>query len=180
MKKRSALLFALALLAPAPALADNWFATQWNGWRSHYRHNRDWPEQYLDQDRAAVRAPFAAMVANGWRSQNTISNYHFDDTSGELNDTGKLKVRAILTNAAPQYRSLYVLRADSPEMTGARVRAVQDYSNALMQGEIPPPVMVTNIEPSGISGEQIERTIRGRNDNPIPPILPAVQRPTEQ
>jgi len=179
MKFRSGLLLGLALIVPSTASAGNWVATQWNGFRAQWKHNRDWPEQYVDHDRAAARAPFAMMVANGWRSQNTMSNYHFDDLSGELNDTGKLKVRAILTNAPPQYRSLYVLQADSSEQTDARVRSVQQHAQIVMQRDAPPPVMVTTTEPIGASGEYVSGvTERGRTAA-VPPVLPAVQRATE-
>jgi hypothetical protein len=176
---KSALLLGLGVQAPATAEAGNWFSNQYNGWCAHYRYNRDWPEQHLDHDRAAARAPFAMMVANGWRSQNTISNYHFDDYSGELNDTGKLKVRAILTQTPPQYRSLYVLRADSPELTDARVRAVQDHAQMLMRGEGAPPVLVSDKEPFGASGEYVNGVSTRALENAVPPVLPAVQRTTE-
>jgi hypothetical protein len=180
MKIRCFWVLGLALLVPSSASAGNWVATQWNGFCAQYRVNRDWPEQYLDHDRAAARAPFAAMVANGWRSQNTISNYHFDDATGDLNDTGKLKVQSILWATPPQYRSLYVLQAGSPEMTGYRVRSVQQYSQAIMQNEVPPPVMTTNREPFGASGETVDGVIKTAGENRPLPILPPVQRPTDQ
>ena len=78
--------------SPASASAENWFS--WRPWASHTAQNIRWPEQFLDHDRSAARVPFAAMIANGWRAQNTISTYHFNEITGELNDTGRLKVRA--------------------------------------------------------------------------------------
>jgi hypothetical protein len=178
MKFRRGWLLGLALVVPSTASADNWIANQWSGFRAQWKANRDWPEQYVDHDRAAARAPFAAMVANGWRSQNTVSDYHFDDSTGELNDTGKLKVRAILTNAPPQYRSLYVLRANHPDRTDARVRSVQEHAQMLMQGDVPPPVMVTTTEPIGASGEYVTGVRERDTAAAMPPVLPTVQRAT--
>jgi hypothetical protein len=180
MKIRCFWILGLALLAPSTASAGNWFATQWNGWCAQYRQNRDWPEQYLDHDRAAARAPFAMMVANGWRCQNTLSSYHFDDATGELNDTGKLKVQAILSTAPAQYRSLYVLRAGSQEMTANRVNSVEHHAQVYLQGEMPPPVMITTREPAGTSGEYVNGVITSAGENRPIPMLPAVQRATEQ
>jgi hypothetical protein len=179
MKIRAPWLLGLALLTPSTASAENWISGTWNGWCAQYRANRDWPNQYLDHDRAAARAPFAAMVANGWRTQNTISSYHFNDVNGELNDTGKLKVEAILSNAPPQYRSLFVLRGGSPEQTGARIRSVQAHAEQFLQGEVPPPVLVTTREPVGAPGEYVNGVDTRRRESAVPPILPAVQRPTE-
>jgi hypothetical protein len=119
------------------------------------------------------------MVANGWRSQNTISSYHFDEATGELNDTGRLKVEAILNYAPQQYRSLFVLRAGSPEQTDARIRSVQAHAEMYMQGDVPPPVMISTREPIGATGEYVNGVYTRRVESAVPPVLPAVQRPTE-
>lgn len=101
----------IAALAPAVAAAgDTWWAGTWKGWKREFHHNNVWPEQYLDHDRAAARAPFEMMVANGWRLQNTISSYHFNEQTGELNETGRLKLKSILFETPAAYRSIYILR----------------------------------------------------------------------
>jgi len=160
-------------LASNQALAENWFT--WAPWRAHTAQNIRWPEQYLEADRVAVRAPFSAMIANGWRAQNTISTYHFNEETGELNDTGRLKVKAVM-EASPEWRTLYVLRAERGEMTAARVRSVQDYAFELSQGEAVPPVLVTNVEPRGTRGDVANRVSQQFLENAPIPMLPDVSR----
>jgi hypothetical protein len=44
--------------------------------RSGYQRNHQWPWPYYCPDREAVRQPFEAMVANGWRRQNLLGPHH--------------------------------------------------------------------------------------------------------
>ncbi|MGC3970624.1 MAG: hypothetical protein QM775_25795 [Pirellulales bacterium] len=135
---RSWIILAVALsCAGSGFAADTWWRGTWKGWKREFHHNNVWPEQYLDHDRSAARAPFEMMVANGWRTQNTISSYHFNEQTGDLNETGRLKLRAILFETPPEYQSIFVLRADDPKMTAARVKSVQDHAQALAQGADP-------------------------------------------
>ena len=175
------LLPAVAALLPArAALGDNWCTRTWNDWRRQYRYNVAWPDQFLPADQCAVRAPFQAMVVNGWRAQNTICSYHFHDATGELNDTGLLKMRAVMHNTPPEYRQLYVLRGDTPAVTAARIRAVQEQATALAQGEVVPPIMITTLEPRGIRGEVVSGVNTRYLENAPVPQLPQVTRSTEE
>jgi hypothetical protein len=164
----------IALLFPVSARAENWFS--WHTWSDHTHYNIRWPEQYLDHDRAAVRAPFAVMIANGWRSQNTISTYHFNEETGELNDTGRLKVRAVMRETPVEWRTLYVLRADTSALTSARMKSVQEYAVELAQEEPIPPVLITTIEPRGTRGDVSNRVNQQFMESAPAPVLPQAER----
>lgn len=179
---RRCLLFALAAWTASSAVsarADNWCTRTYRGWCGQYYDAVQWPDQYLPHDRCAVRAPFAAMVANGWRAQNTICAYHFNEVTGELNDTGMLKLQSVLQNAPPEFRQLYVLRGNTPEITAQRMREVQEQAATISQGEGVPPVMVTTLEPRGIRGEVVSGVNTRYLENAPVPQLPQVTRSTE-
>lgn len=163
-----------AVLTPVSAKAENWF--KWHTWSSHTAQNIRWPEQYLPADRIAARAPFAAMIANGWRAQNTISTYHFNEETGELNDTGRLKVRSVMFETPVEWRTLYVLRADRPDLTSARLKSVQDFAGELAQNEPVPPVIVTTVEPRGMRGDVANRVNQQFMENAPAPVLPDANR----
>jgi uncharacterized membrane protein YgcG len=120
-----------------------------------YRRNNCWPAPFLVPDRMSVRAPFAVMINNGWRAQNTLGDDHFDAETGALNDAGKLKVREILTYSPPEHRTVYVLQAHQDELTAARRHSVGDFVsglNAIAEG---PLVSDTNIPPRGWPAENV-------------------------
>lgn len=157
--------------AAASVHAENWCS--FGAWQGHWLQNNRWPEQHLEHDRIAVRAPFQAMIANGWRSQNTISNYHFNEFTGELNDAGKLKLRAVLFDTPVEWRTVYVLRADTPTITAARMQSVQKITGELMQGEASPDILLTTIEPRGTRGDISNGVHRAFMENAPAPVLPA-------
>ena len=65
------------------------------------------------------------MVANGWRRQNMLGEFHFEPATGQLTEAGRLKVRWILTACPEQHRLIYVHTAERDEETSARIAAVQ-------------------------------------------------------
>lgn len=175
-RSRHAFLLALAALMPATAYSENWFSNTYKGFCREFKYNNQWPEQFLDHDRSAARAPFTAMVAAGWRSQNTLSGYHFDDLSSELNETGRLKLRSILFETPLDWRSIYVLRADDPKVTTARVKAVQAMALGMLQGDQMPPLYVTVNEPRGARGDVTNVVHQGLMENAPAPVLPPADR----
>ena len=174
LRSAPVVLAVFASLLPATASADNWLS--WHTWAAHTHANIRWPEQYLDHDRSAARAPFAVMIANGWRSQNTVSTYHFNEETGELNDTGRLKVRAVMLETPVEWRTLYVLRADRTALTAARVKAVQEYALELAQEEPIPPVLITTVEPRGTRGDVSNRVQQQFMESAPAPVLPQGDR----
>ena len=112
------------LLSAAPAQAQ-WFTGFWSGVHRDYYRNKDWPEQFLRADREAVTVPIGLMVSNGWRRQNLLSDFHFNEDAPQLNQAGELKLQYILTQMSPQRRTVFVQRGASPDITATRMAVVQ-------------------------------------------------------
>lgn len=148
------LLFGTLLLGmwAAPTLGDGPFQSM----SVDFHRNNCWPEPFLYPDRAAVRAPFAVMVANGWRKQNMLADYHFDGTGLALNEAGKRKVQWVLTEAPEQHRTIFVHRAESPEKTSARVAAVQQLAASFMPAGQAPLIVETTVSPAGWPADRVD------------------------
>ncbi len=112
------------------------------------RHNQ-WPHPYVCWDRQAIQAPFAAMIHNGWRRQNLLADHHFKDKSGQLTEAGESTVRWLVTEAPAQHRTIYVRRAATPELTSARLDAVQQFAAKVAPDGAAPQVLETHVSPAG-------------------------------
>ena len=135
-----------------PTVAESW----WDKLRSHIDLHRTrvnvWPEPFVARDRELVRGPFRQMVDNGWKSQNTLSDYLFDPGTNELTGAGQAKLNHILTQIPPHRRQVYVLEAATPEETATRVTSVQRYVAQIAPNSNPCAVMTTKIVPRGGEG----------------------------
>jgi hypothetical protein len=133
-------------------------ATTWAGWPEFRQQchtdklrNNAWPQPFRAIDANATVSPFEIMKNNGWREFNTLSTAFFDN-SNQLTDAGSLKLKQVLTQSPPTQRSVYVLKAATPEQTAVRVEAVQvAVSGMIPVGELPP-ILLTDIEPATSSG----------------------------
>ncbi len=117
------LLVGMALGACSTAQAQ--WSSLWDSTYHDYRRNVEWPEPFLQPDRAATVAPFALMIANGWRRQNLLSDYHFLDDGAQLNLAGETRLRWILTQQPPNRRTIFVQRGLTQDLSMARVGMVQ-------------------------------------------------------
>lgn len=125
------ILAAVAVLVVGAAQAD---AKLFERFRRDIQRNRCWPAPFLGPDRVAARAPFAIMINNGWRTQNTLADEHFDPDTGSLNEAGQLKVRGILSYSPPEHRTVFVLQAHDDEISAARNRSVNQFVSGLHGG----------------------------------------------
>ena len=130
-----------------------------------------WPEPFSGPDRATVRAPFCIMVANGWRRQNMLGEFHFEPTTGQLTEAGRLKVRWILTACPEQHRLIYVHTAEKDEETSARIAAVQHLAAQIAPNDLPP-VMPTSISDDGWPADQVDLIGRKYQSSIPAPRLP--------
>jgi hypothetical protein len=131
-----------------------------------------WPEPFVHADRAAVRAPFCVMVSNGWRRQNLLGEFHFEPSTGQLTEAGRVKVRWILTVCPEQHRMVYVHTADKEEETSARIAAVQQWA-AQIAPQSMPQVMPTSIPDDGWPADQVDLIGRKFLASTPVPQLPA-------
>lgn len=159
-------------VAPAQAqhLGDRW-GHFWNGVCVDFHRNNAWPEPFQSADRAVTRLPFCIQADNGWKMQNTIGTYLFDDNN-QLNTAGDLLVKWIVTQAPIHRRAVFVLKGDSAEATAARVASVNAAVTKYAGGAMPP-VMVTDTEPSGWSGSYVDAIGQRLQDTIPPPRLPS-------
>lgn len=131
-----------------------------------------WPEPFISSDRAAARAPFATMVSNGWRRQNMLGENHFDASTGQLTEAGRLKVRWILTAGPQQHRVVYIHTAESEEETAARLAAVQQLVSQIAPNNLPP-VLTTSIADDGSPATEVDAISRKYMSSMPDPRLPA-------
>lgn len=150
------LAFLFVILASPAAHAEHPFACFWHDYTSSYLRNKHWPEPYVHYDRESVAAPFATMIHNGWRLQNLIDEHHFKKDTSELNESGLLKVRWIVTQAPERQRVVFVERSSSNDATAARLRVVQSAAERFVVGSEIPDVRETHITSHGWPGEYVE------------------------
>jgi hypothetical protein len=168
----------LVLSTARSSQADNWFSDCWHDFWAATHRNNAWPEAFIPADRYSVRAPFATCVANGWRAQNTLVDYHFDDETGRLNEAGTLRVQSILIYTPPAYRTVFLVRGPTPENTAARLASVQEAASRIVPPGEMPPVIDTNVEPRSTPAYYIVDVDRSFRESTPDPRLPAGTRAT--
>jgi hypothetical protein len=166
--------FVLIAFASATQVSAGWFFGIFDSIARDVKRRQCWPDPFLAQDRAAVRAPYALMVANGWQRQNMLGEYHFEPGTGQLNEAGKLKVRWILTTGPQQHRIVYVHRANANEEMSARMAAVRQLASQISPDDMPP-VLPTSISDEGWPADQVDQIGRKFQASAPPPRLPAMQ-----
>jgi hypothetical protein len=163
------------ILAAAPAWAGEMAESFWMRMKLDFHRNNNWPATFVYADREAVHAPFAVMVHNGWRAQNTIGPYHFEEGSTDLTEAGRLKVQWILTQAPEEFRTIYVEQAESRQATAARLSAVRTLASRIVLPGEAAHVVETAIPVRGWSGESVDSMyIKYRESRPAP-VLPKPQ-----
>lgn len=120
-----------------------------------FHRNNLWPDTFTGLDRRAVAAPCDIMVNNGYRMQNTLGPYHFDEGTNELNEAGRLKIASILTEEPEQYRTLFVERDAAAEITSARIASVKDAAAKLALDGPSPEVLAVAVPARGTPADQL-------------------------
>lgn len=143
------------LYSAAPADAQ-WFSDFCDGVKRGYKRNNVWPEPFIRPDREAVMMPFALMVGNGWRRQNMVLDYHFNEDGTQLNLSGETKLRHILTQNPPNRRTVYVQQGLSPEETARRLEIVQRAAGRLSPPGFFPEVVETDLANEGWPADDVD------------------------
>ena len=159
---------------PAASAGDQWHDF-WHRVKVDFHRNNAWPEPFQTADRGAAREPFCIMVNNGWKMQNTIGTFLFNLETQELNTAGEAKVKWVVTQTPINRRAVFVLCGDTPEDTQRRVQSVQAYISRIVAPAPLPPVMLTDREPEGSSGEYFDAIHRATIQSIPAPRLPASQ-----
>ncbi len=170
-----AIVFVLALFTAVPRAQAQftWFHIAKDSVVTDFKRNNCWPEPFVCPDRQAVRAPFNVMVHNGWQLQNTVSNHHFEEESGELTIAGKNKIFWILNHAPKQHRVVYVQKSRDPEITVQRLQMVQALAGVYAPEGTLAMVQATINEPPGWTAERVGSVTRAFESSAPAPQLPA-------
>jgi hypothetical protein len=174
-RRLAAIVFVMTLFTAVPRAQAQfaWFHAFSDSVVTDFKRNNCWPEPFICPDRATVRAPFNVMVHNGWQLQNTVSDHHFDETTGKLTVAGQNKVFWILNHAPKHHRVVYVQQSREPTVTGQRLQTVQ----ALAQTYAPPGTMAyvepTINEPPGWTAERVGFVSQAFQETAPAPRLPA-------
>ncbi|MEN6406425.1 MAG: hypothetical protein ABFC77_08135 [Thermoguttaceae bacterium] len=128
-----------------------------------------WPEPFVAPDRAAVAAPMAIQIANGWRRQNLLGDFYFEPASGHLTEAGRLKVRWILLTGPQQHRLIYVHAAEDDDETAARLAAVQQLAAKIAPNNLPP-IQATSISDDGRPADDVELIRRKFREKAVPTL----------
>lgn len=166
----------LAILAGTADVHANWFTSFIEVCDRDFKRNNCWPRPFVQPAREATKAPFFAMIDNGWRQQNLLGDHYFDASTNALTAAGELKVRWIVTQLPPPRRALFVQRGLSPDSTWARLNAVREVVvNAVPEGNLPP-IWETGLQPVGSPADYLERVDQGYLETMPEPRLPEVKR----
>ena len=166
------LAFLVVISGPASAWAVVFDSTSYYMKRG-YRRNVCWPWPYVCPDRMAVREPFGIMIANGWRRQNLLGDYHFNAQGTGLTKAGELKVQWIMTQTPPDRREIFVERAFDPSTTASRLAAARDYASQISFDGQAPQVAETYIVSEGRPASVVDSINVRFQESAPPPVLPA-------
>ncbi len=163
---------AVSLTASAKVRA-NWFKSFYHDVHSGFHTNNMWPQPYIDPDRKAVKEPLAIMHARGWQRNNLLGEHHFEEDQKKLTAAGVLRVKAILANSPPQFRTVYVEKGRNRAVTETRIDAIQQ---AIMEMELEgqlPAVLASDMTVEGWSSEYVDAVGRKYQSSIPQPRLPA-------
>jgi len=151
-------------------VTENRWHKFWSQVESHRKRVNVWPEPFANHDRELVRGPFRQMADNGWKNQNTFTDYLFDPSSNELTVAGQAKLYHVLTQIPPHRRQVYVLEATTQEETAARLASVYRTIAQIAPHAPPCSVMTTKIAPRGGEGwymYEVDEAYRTTFTNPL-------------
>lgn len=169
----------VTLVGTVPVKAD-WLAEFCYSVARDTKRRNCWPKPFVCADRYAARAPFAVMINNGWRLENTLGEYHFSQATNELTEAGRLKVEWIVFQGPEQHRAIYVDRGDSPDTTAKRVDSVQQLVARLSPQGPMPAVVETGIPAPGWPAAHAENVVRKfETAFPDPRVTPQENKPAQ-
>jgi hypothetical protein len=175
----SIILVLSVFLGTASSAKAQWFDKFCTNFKRDYHRNKMWPEPFLQADRQATMAPFAIQTANGWRRQNLISDYHFQEGTHQLTLAGESKVRFILTQMPPNRRIIFVQQAFAPEETQARIQAVERASSRMVPQGMVAQIVESNLPNDGWPADDVDAVTRKYNSSRPDPRLPAASESSE-
>lgn len=161
------------ILLATPAQAGCWWSNFCAELEVGRQRNNCWPIPFTNPDRQHVLDTMEAQTANGWRRYNLLGDHHFSEDGSQLTEAAKLKIRWILTQEPEHRRTLFVHRGLTPQITQARIDAVQNSAvGAVPEGHLPS-VVDTHLMVEGRPAADIDATNTRFRDTKPEPQLPA-------
>lgn len=148
--------FGAALLLTAASANADWHEF-WARVQTDFHRNNAWPEPFQSADRQVAREYFRIQVSNGWRMQNTVGKWFFDEETNQLNQAGEIKLRQVVTQSPVHRRTVFVLVGNTPDVTGKRIESVQQTLAKILPEGPMPQVLLTDVDLEGGSGEYYDR-----------------------
>jgi hypothetical protein len=129
----------------------------WHNFWVDWHRNNAWTEPFVQVDTASVWNVVDMQVAKGWETQNLLSDAHFEADNSKLSPAGRLKVHQILTQNPSAFRSVFVARGWSDEVTSRRLAAAQTATAQMASSGsfAMAPVLVSNAQPATTSADNV-------------------------
>jgi hypothetical protein len=134
-----------------------------------------WPWPYTCFDRASIRDFSEIQVANGWITEATLYDYHFDPDTQLLNQSGELHLQWILHSVPPDRRAAWVQASLDPAVSQQRLANVRNQAIAMVGEGNTPPVMLRIDTPYGRPAGEIDQLRRIWSDPRVAPSWPKIQ-----
>ncbi len=131
-----------------------------------------WPHPYICQDRQYVASIMDRQITNGWVMSTTLYEYHFDPTTDELTQAGRLRLRWILQSVPDKYRLAFVQTAESSEASQRRMTSVRSEAVAMVGDGNVPPIMLRVTSPLGRPAIEIVNIRRAELQTQPAPRIP--------
>ncbi|MBM81827.1 MAG: hypothetical protein CMJ78_14720 [Planctomycetaceae bacterium] len=137
--------------------------------RFHTAHY--WSHPYICHDRAIVAKLSELQVNNGWVTETTLYDYHFDQDTHELNRAGRERLLWILVNAPRKYRSVFVQTGRSDAESLRRMTSVRTEATAMIGGRDMAPIMARNTQPLGRPAAEVQNIRAIELESQLPPRI---------
>lgn len=124
-----------------------------------YHYNKYWPYPHTCEDRNSVRSAMAQQRQEGWISETTLYDLHFDPSTQQLTSSGISHLKWILYETPHQFRTVHVAGVASAEINQVRVTQVQQAASELLGNGpegIPPVVVRKFARPSLTPAQDID------------------------
>ena len=149
-------------------------------WYDHIHHindvtiarNRAWPQPFQCADRQQYFAFWAPMLQAGVNANSLLSDHHFDKKTGELNASGKTRLRTIAQNHPVGHKAVLIQNTGDQMVNNQRVNYVQQIVNDFYGQENFAQVAISNSYPVKGSGLRTENVNQLSAEGIAPPIIP--------
>ena len=117
----------VASMAIVAAAGDGGYHTgdPWHNYWVDWHRNNCWPEPFVEPDAESVYTAFQVDIIKAWEQQNLLGDPHFEPNSYKMSPAGLIKLRWILTQNPPEFRTPFIERTASDEITARRLAAAQ-------------------------------------------------------